>query len=38
MTTGLNYNELLEWDKNDLIDHVLSLQYIINYNYENRTR
>ncbi len=38
MTTGLNYNELLEWDKYDLIDHVLSLQYIINYNYENRTR
>ena len=26
MTAGLNYNELLEWDKYDLIDHVLSLQ------------
>lgn len=27
MTTGLNYDQLLEWDKYDLIDYVLSLQW-----------
>lgn len=30
MTTDLNFNQLLEWDKNDLIDHVLSLQHELN--------
>ena len=27
MTTDLNYNQLLEWDKHDLIDQILSLQH-----------
>lgn len=26
MTTNLTYNQLLEWDKYDLIDHILDLQ------------
>jgi len=26
MTTDLTYNHLLEWDKYDLIDHILDLQ------------
>lgn len=26
MTTNLTYNHLLEWDKYDLIDHILDLQ------------
>jgi len=27
MTTDLNYNQLLEWDKYDLIDQILGLQH-----------
>ena len=27
MTTDLNYNQLLEWDKHDLIDQILGLQH-----------
>ncbi len=30
MTTNLNYNQLLEWDKYDLIDQILALQIEIN--------
>jgi len=30
MTTDLNYNQLLEWDKYDLIDQILSLQHELN--------
>ena len=30
MTTNLTYNQLLEWDKYDLIDQILALQNEIN--------
>ena len=32
MTTNLNYDQLLQWDKYDLIDQIIALQNQINNN------